>query len=849
LAAQGPISELLGRDTSSYAVHGLQAVNAAQRLRLGFSLRGVTVASGSARLGIALSAYGYGDSLHQVSSVEPRAGANRVTYAHGSLTEWYANGPVGLEQGFDIASRPGAGAGALTLALALSGGLAPRMRHGSVLLDGHGAALRYGGLVVTDAGGRTLRSSLTLARGNILIRVDDHGARYPLRIDPFLEQARLTQLGPPDGSFGYSTTVSGSTIVVGDPAYESSRGAAYVFEEPVSGWANATETKKLIAEDGKENNFFGESVALSGETIVVGAPYNKTTVTYAGGAAYVFEAASSKWASAKQVAQLTVPDLRLHEGKSEEVPELQGLGTSVAISGSTIVAGAPGRLGDQGAAYVFVKPGGGWGNTSTFNAQLHANEFTTGCPEFGKSIAMSSGTVVVGAPGTYFAATNCEHHLKGEVSVFVEPEAGWSGELAPTDTLTPSASAADDQFGASVALAEPDGTIVAGSPGQKVGANAGQGAAYVFVKPGGGWTGSPVQAQLTAPTGAAEDEFGKSVDISSDGSTVVVAAPSFHGGGHTSAAWAFAMPAGGWGATIGAPEQLTSSGVLGLGYSVAVSGTTVLVGAPGAAYVFGTGLGISITSPANGATYAPGQEVKATYSCAPPTGDTITRCAGPVSNGAAIDTSTLGIHNFTVEAEDKSGGTALSVSAYRVESATPKEEATSTTATTPTTVHRTPAEVAAEEAATQAALQKESEEFVRWIREVMDNPENATIGSKLLNEGGIPVSYKLVPEPGFIATTGSTVTWNKPPASKARASSQRKKPIVVFKLSYRITKAGKVSFKIPLTSAGRKLLKQDLKAHRSVVLYWTVTFTPQANRPVTKTFKVTLKPRRAKPHH
>jgi hypothetical protein len=75
LAAQGPISELLGRDTSSYAVHGLQAVNAAQRLRLGFSLRGVTVASGSARLGIALSAYGYGDSLHQVSSVEPRAGA------------------------------------------------------------------------------------------------------------------------------------------------------------------------------------------------------------------------------------------------------------------------------------------------------------------------------------------------------------------------------------------------------------------------------------------------------------------------------------------------------------------------------------------------------------------------------------------------------------------------------------------------------------------------------------------------------------------------------------------------------------------------------------------------------
>jgi hypothetical protein len=80
-------------------------------------------------------------------------------------------------------------------------------------------------------------------------------------------------------------------------------------------------------------------------------------------------------------------------------------------------------------------------------------------------------------------------------------------------------------------------------------------------------------------------------------------------------------------------------------------------------------------------------------------------------------------------------------------------------------------------------------------------------------------------------------------------SSRRKKPIVVFKLSYRITKAGKVSFKIPLTSAGRKLLKQDLKAHRSLVLYWTVTFVPQANRPATKKFKITFKPSRAKNRH
>ena len=72
--------------------------------------------------------------------------ANRVSYAHGALTEWYANGPLGIEQGFDVAARPAAAAGPLTLSLALSGNLAARLRGGSVLLSGRGATLRYGNL-------------------------------------------------------------------------------------------------------------------------------------------------------------------------------------------------------------------------------------------------------------------------------------------------------------------------------------------------------------------------------------------------------------------------------------------------------------------------------------------------------------------------------------------------------------------------------------------------------------------------------------------------------------------------------------------------------------------------------
>jgi hypothetical protein len=839
LAARGPISELLGRGSASYVVRDLRAANPAQGLHLAFSSRGVSVASAKATLGLRLSAYGYGHSLRPVAPVAPRVAVNRVTYAHGALTEWYVNGPLGLEQGFTLASRPGAASGPLKLSLSLTGGLTARLRHGGVLLEGQGAKLRYGGLVVTDARGHTLPSSLALVAGHIVIRVDDRGAAYPLRVDPFVQQAALSPSAI-DGSFGASSAVSGQTIVVGDPSYESSRGAAYVFEEPPSGWADAHETLKLTAADGKKDNFFGVSVAVSGEQIVVGAPDDETT-HYPKGAAYIFQT-SSAWTAATQIAQLTVPDERENNGKMEENPMEDGLGSSVAFSGTTLVVGAPGRQNDKGAAYVFSKPAEGWSHASSFNAELHAPIFREGCPLLGNSIALAGNTVVVGAPGSYYEGSyDCGSQLNGEAYVFVEPEGGWAGELDPTVTLTPSTSALEDEFGTSVAISEDGDVIAVGAPR----ANAVQGAAYVFQKPSsGGWAGALVQQQLSHSGGVAGEEFGHAVTLTPDASSLVVAAP---GGGPASAAYVYAEPAGGWSATPGEPEKLGSPGADGFGYSLAASDGTILVASPFAAYVFGSGLSASISSPANGATYTPGQAVSAAYTCTAPAAVEVTRCAGPVAKGALIDTGTLGIHNFIVEAEDSAGGKASSITVYRVASPTPETtaEATSTTAATPTTVVLTPAQKAEAAAAEKIHLEKEATEFFAWINAVIDSPEHALIGAKLLNEGGIPVSYKLVPEPGLIATTGSTVTWNKPTGSAAHVSSRHAKSIVVFKLSYRITKAGKVSFKIPLTSAGRKLLEQDMKAHRSLVVYWTVTFTPQANRPSTKRFKVTFKPVRA----
>src|SRR5271170_629535 len=165
-------------------------------------------------------------ALAPVGPVVAHAHANRVSYAHAGVSEWYANGPLGLEQGFTIFSAPKArGAGPLTLSIALTGNA-----RAALATDGHTvtfsragrAVLRYTGLTATDARGHTLHSWLALERGRLLLRVDTVGARYPLRIDPLVQQAELTAAdGQKGDSLGAAVAISGNTIVVGAYQYNS----------------------------------------------------------------------------------------------------------------------------------------------------------------------------------------------------------------------------------------------------------------------------------------------------------------------------------------------------------------------------------------------------------------------------------------------------------------------------------------------------------------------------------------------------------------------------------------------------------------------------------------------------
>ncbi len=617
LAARGPVSSGLGSAEAAYRVHragsGFVAVSRPQDLHTSFASDGVRVAHGSARLGLRLAGVSYGRALVPVRAASPSARSNRVAYSRGSLSEWYANGPLGLEQGFDIARAPAGSRGPVTLSIALEGNLRPSLARKEILFSRQGkAVLSYRDLVASDARGHLLPSSLALSGGRLEIEVNTAGAAYPVRIDPIVQQAKLIASdGAASDNLGYAVDVSadGTTIVAGAPDASVSgnphQGAAYLFSEPTGGWSSSTEMAKLTASDGAVDDNLGFSVAISsdGSNVVVGAPNATAGGNTSQGAAYVFTKPSGGWSSTTETAKLTASD-----GGAGDA-----LGISVAMSsdGSTVAAGAyhaaVGANQYVGAAYVFTKPSGGWSSESEA-AKLSASDGAGG-DGLGFSVALSSdgSTVVAGAPD----ATVNSNSQQGAAYVFVKPGGGWSSSTQ-TAKLTASDGAASDTFGYSVAASSNGSTIAVGAPNATIGGNASQGAAYVFVKPGGGWSSSTETAKLTASDGAAGDHLGYSVTVASDGSEVVAGAPYAEVGpdAYQGAVYVFDVPSGGWSSTTETTKLTASDGNAydSLGWSVSMSsdGSTIVAGATnakyhnnaeqGTAYVFGAGA-LTITGP------------------------------------------------------------------------------------------------------------------------------------------------------------------------------------------------------------------------------------------------------------
>src|SRR5581483_5379258 len=191
-AARAEVSAALGSTRAAFQVHGapgsvLRAGIPGQGLSSSFARSGVTLGTHGLDLKLSLSSAGFGEGagLRAVSEAPPTAEAHRVTYSRGALSEWYANGPAGLEQGFTIARPPASSAVAapgepLTLTLALATNASPRLTAGgaSMILTRGSSGLSYGSLSSTDANGRALRTWLQLQAGRLLIHVDAAQAAY-----------------------------------------------------------------------------------------------------------------------------------------------------------------------------------------------------------------------------------------------------------------------------------------------------------------------------------------------------------------------------------------------------------------------------------------------------------------------------------------------------------------------------------------------------------------------------------------------------------------------------------------------------------------------------------------------
>jgi hypothetical protein len=395
----------------------------------------------------------------------------------------------------------------------------------------------------------------------------------------------------------------------------SAAGAAYVFVYDGTNW---TQQAYLKASNASTNDGFGSAVAISGDTIVIGAPQEDSKATGVGGdqnddsassagAAYVFVRTGTNWS---QQAYL----------KASNASTNDAFGNAVAISGDTIVIGAPqedsnatgvngnqsnNSSGNSGAAYVFVRTGTLWSQHAYLKPSNTSFNWL-----FGSAVAADADTVVVGAQGEGNSATgvNGSQNLgaasvSGAAYVFTRSGTTWSQEAyikaSNTDAL--------DFFGANVALE--NNLLVVGAHAERslsTGVNGNEaddsgvncGAAYVFSRSGNTWS---QQAYLKGNTTAAGDQFGGAVAV--NGETIAIGATGqsqseggINGGGqiangaNSGTVYVFSRTNSTWNQSFSAKASPPVSGA-SLGLSVAMSADH-LAGAAHKRVPFGDNIGV-----------------------------------------------------------------------------------------------------------------------------------------------------------------------------------------------------------------------------------------------------------------
>jgi len=354
-------------------------------------------------------------------------------------------------------------------------------------------------------------------------------------------QKLLVSDGSGNDRFGNSVDINGYDAIFGayfdDVSAKNNAGSAYVFTYSGSSW---NQQAKLTVSDAESDDEFGISVAIDGDYAVVGAHKNDDAGAESG-SAYVFYRSGSSWS---QQAKLVAADAAAGDY----------FGKSVAIDGEYVIVGAPGKSSNQGFSYIFKRTGTSWSQMTKVGA--------TGSNKLGWSVSISMPCVIMGAYGT--------NSNTGAAHIYELIGSSWYGKGA----LTASDGVISDLFGLSVSI--DSDYAICGSPGHDL-TYGGEGAAYIFEKPGTGWTTMTETQKIAASDNEGGDGFGQSVSV--DGNRIIVASPYEDGAGSArGAAYIFNKGASSW----SEDAKLTASDAANddyFGWGVSLSGNTALSGA------------------------------------------------------------------------------------------------------------------------------------------------------------------------------------------------------------------------------------------------------------------------------
>ena len=352
--------------------------------------------------------------------------------------------------------------------------------------------------------------------------------------------------GAAGDSFGVSVSVDGDTAVIGayaDDDKGTDSGSAYVFTRSGGTWSQQA---KLTAADGAATDYFGLSVALDGDTALIGAQHDDDKGGNSG-SAYVFTRSGGTWS---QQAKLTAAD-----GATSDM-----FGSRVALDGNTALIGSysdDDKGAESGSAYVFTRSGGTWSQQAKFTASDGA-----ATDWFGYSVSLDGDTALIGSRNDDDKGAD-----SGSAYVFTRSGGTWSQQAK----FTAADGAAGDYFSFVLSL---DGDTVLVGALQDDDKGSDSGSAYVFTRSGGTWS---QQAKLTAADGAAGDVFGYSVSL--DGNTALIGAYQDDDKGNDSgSAYVFTRSGGTWGqqAKLTAADGAANDF---FGISVSLDGGTALIGA------------------------------------------------------------------------------------------------------------------------------------------------------------------------------------------------------------------------------------------------------------------------------